>query len=148
MTLPTTLARVEPTTTGRPWRRDAHHAGLTRRQLLRGGVGLAGAAAAAGAVGVHPASAHPHNNAPVAPRPIPGGIQPFGPGTEVFHVFLPGQGEPGTITDFHGVTGIAEVQGHGTGANTGRAFDCDMRFMSGQYVGVDGKRHLGTFGFV
>jgi len=29
-----------------------------------------------------------------APRPIPGDIQPFGPGTEVFHVFFPGTGEP------------------------------------------------------
>jgi hypothetical protein len=90
-----------------------------------------------------------------APRPIPGGIQPFGPGTEVFHVFLPGRGaEPSTITDFHGFIGIADTQGTGTGTNTHTGatttllFDNDTRFMQGVYIGVDGKKHRGTFGFI
>jgi len=90
-----------------------------------------------------------------APRPIPGGIQPFGPGTEVFHIFLPGRGaEPSTITDFHGFIGIADTQGTGTGtdtrtgATTTLLFDNDTRFMQGVYIGVDGKKHRGTFGFI
>lgn len=90
-----------------------------------------------------------------APRHIPGGIQPFGPGTEVFHVFLPGEGnEPITITDFHGSIGIANVDGTGTGTDTKTGvktpytFDTDMRFMQGVYIGVDGEKHRGTFGFI
>src|SRR5207247_10722396 len=43
-----------------------------------------------------------------APRPIPGGVQPFGPGTEVFHLFPIAHGvEPSTITDFHGTIAAA-----------------------------------------
>jgi len=95
------------------------------------------------------------NGIGAAPRPIPGGIQPFGPGTELFHVFLIGPGvEESTITDFHGSIGAAEIQGTGTGANTHTGkkdallFDVDMRFMQGTYIGVDGEKHHGTFGFV
>lgn len=90
-----------------------------------------------------------------APRPIPGGIQPFGPGTEVFHVFPIAPGvEPSTITDFHGSIGAAEIQGTGTGTNTDTGatsslvFDVDMRFMQGVYIGLDGEKHNGTFAFI
>lgn len=90
-----------------------------------------------------------------APRPIPGGIQPFGPGTEVFHVFLPEHGaESSTITDFHGSIGLAHLQGTGTGTNTGTGhrdpllFDVDIRFMQGVYIGMDGEQHSGTFALI
>jgi len=90
-----------------------------------------------------------------APKPIPGGIQPFGPGTEVFHLFPIAHGvEPSTITDFHGAIGGAEVQGKGTATNTDTgatsslSFDVDMRFMQGVYVGMDGEKHRGTFSFI
>lgn len=90
-----------------------------------------------------------------APRHIPGGIQPLGPGTELFHVFPVAHGvEPSTITDFHGAIGAAEVQGTGTGTNTNTGttsslnFDVDMRFMQGVYIGMDGERHHGTFAFI
>lgn len=90
-----------------------------------------------------------------APRPIPGGIQPFGPGTELFHVFPIAPGvELSTITDFHGSIGGAEVQGTGTATNTDTGatssllFDVDMRFMQGAYVGIDGETHRGTFSFI
>jgi hypothetical protein len=89
------------------------------------------------------------------PRPIPGGIQPFGDGTELFHVFPPMLGnEPSTITDFHGPVGVAHIRGAGTstdiqtGNQTRLLFDADMRFMRGQYIGVDGNLHRGTFAFV
>jgi len=89
------------------------------------------------------------------PLPIKGGIQPFGPGSEVFHVFLPGQGnEPSTIRNFHGFVGLANVSGTGTGTKkkTGESkelvFDADCRFMQGTYVGRDRLVHTGTFGFI
>lgn len=125
---------------------------LSRRQFI---------GAAAGATGVvlgadmwMPALASAHAGA-VAPRPIPGGIQPFGPGTEVFHVFLPGRGaEPSTITDFHGSVGIANLRGMGTATDTRREkttrliYDIDTRFMKGVFIGTDGRRHRGAFQFI
>jgi len=90
-----------------------------------------------------------------APRPIPGGIQPFGPGTEVFHVFGPAPGaEPSTITDFAGVIGVAVIDGTGTAENTQTGahfplvFDVDQRFFQGRYVGLDGHVHRATFVFI
>jgi hypothetical protein len=94
-----------------------------------------------------------------APKPIPGGIQPFGPTGPTFHVFpvFPGENltnpqEPSTITDFNGFIGAADVQGTGQGTTaTGTEpllFDTDLRFMKGLYVDVSGTNHQGTFGFV
>jgi len=90
-----------------------------------------------------------------APRPIPGGIRPFGPGTELFHIFPIAPGvELSTSTDFHDASGGAEVQGKGTATNTDTgatsslSFDVDMRFMQGVYVGMDGEKHRGTFSFI
>lgn len=79
--------------------------------------------------------------AAVAPKPIPETIAPGAP----FHVLDPGSEEPSTIYDFNGFVGATEIQGTGT---DGLLFDADMRFMKGTYVGVDGKVHHGTFGFV
>jgi hypothetical protein len=93
-----------------------------------------------------------------APKPIPGGFQPFGPGTEIFHVFPPNPNnkkqEPLTITDFNGFFGLTEIGGMGTGtdtntgAHTRLVFDVDVRFMKGLYIGVDGHHHRGTFCFI
>ena len=86
------------------------------------------------------------------PKPIPGG---FELGGQLFHVFFLGEGnEPSTITDFKGFVGVADVQGTGTGINTRTGqhetlnFDTDMRFMQGIYIGMDGKQHSDTFGFI
>ena len=125
---------------------------LSRRQFIRTSAGATGVVLSS-ALWI-PSVAHASGGAQVPPKPIPGGLQPFGPGTEVFHIFLPGHGaEPSTITDFNGFIGIAEIQGNGTGtdshgATTSLLFDTDTRFMKGVYVGVDGKKHRGTFGFV
>jgi hypothetical protein len=88
-----------------------------------------------------------------APKPIPGGFQ-FIPGGPFFHV-LGGLGsENSSITDFNGFMGAAFINGTGTGTdlNTGAQsqlnFDSDMRFMKGEYIGVDGKHYQGTFAFV
>lgn len=81
-----------------------------------------------------------------APRHIPGDTPFLGPGTEVFHVFVPGRGnEPSTIFDFDGTGTGTDTR---TGATTRLTFDNDMRFMQGAYIGVDGKKHRGTFGFI
>jgi len=96
----------------------------------------------------------------VLPRPIPGGFLasdfgiPIPNSTERFHAFAPlvalGN-DPITITDFHGFIAAAEITGHGTVTTPAgparRFFDNDMRFMQGQYIGVDGREHTGTFGF-
>lgn len=126
---------------------------FSRRQFLVSAAGATGLALAAGAAA--PVLAASGETATVPPRPIPGGLQPGGPGTEVFHLFLPGPGnEPSTITDFHGLVGIAQVQGTGTGRDTingteqSLLFDVDVRFMKGIYVGVDDRQHVGTFGFI
>jgi hypothetical protein len=57
--------------------------------------------------------------------------------------------EQSSITDFDGVFGSADVTGWGTD-QLGRElhFRCDMRMMQRTYVGVDAKRHQGTFGFI
>jgi len=82
------------------------------------------------------------------PRPIPkGGI----PGAEVFRVNLFGPGkEVSTITDFNGYTGVTDVQNKATNMSTNERLlvDTDMRFMAGTYIGMDGRVHQGTFGFV
>ena len=67
-----------------------------------------------------------------------------------FHFLLPGIGfEMSTITDFDGVVGGSETRGTARGSDgTTYSFDADMRFMQGVYVGFDGRRHIGSFGFI
>jgi hypothetical protein len=120
---------------------------LSRRQFIRTSVGATGAVLSS-ALWI-PAVAHASGGAQVPPIPIPGGVAPG------IHVFLPGHGaEPSTIFDFNGFIGVAHLTGTGTGtdtttgATTPLLFDIDNRFMKGVYVGVDGKKHRGTFGFV
>ena len=88
-----------------------------------------------------------------SPTPITGGTELLGMGTELFHVFLPGPGtEPSTIGNFKGCIGVAA--GHGTGTITDDngessvTFATDMRFMTGTYVGQDGKQRKGSFALV
>jgi hypothetical protein len=122
-----------------------HRHGPSRRRFLAG-AGLG----AVGVVGSQVAGAGPALAARRAgdPRPIPGGIQPFGPGTEVFHVFFPGTGEPSTITDFNGFVGVAHITGTGAGANADLSFDVDNRFMTGEYIALDGRHFNASFGFL
>ena len=88
-----------------------------------------------------------------APRPIPGGFLFNG---NFFHVdpLSPGLTENSSIFDFHGSIGAAIIDGTGTGTDTktgvttSLTFDTDMRFMQGTYIGMDGKKHHGTFSFI
>lgn len=122
---------------------------LSRRGMLRTLAGVTGAVLGSGST--LPLLARAADDP--APRPIPGGIQIFGPGTELFHVFGPHAGnEPAWITDFKGLVGRSVVSGTGmaTGATdaTPLVFDVDMGFMQGEYIATDGQVHRGTFGFV
>src|SRR5229473_7830403 len=127
----------------------AQRAALSRRGFL--GMTAAASGLLFGGLAA-PSMAEAARKGSSTPKPIPGGIQPFGPGTEVFHIFLPGPGnEPSTITDFNGFVGVAHVTGNGTRTDTSTGntsrlfFDTDMRVMQGHYVGVDGEQHEGTF---
>jgi hypothetical protein len=93
-------------------------------------------------------------SATAAPRPIPGGLEltnfTFVPTGADVHFLPPGIGfEMSTITDFIGVVGGSETRGTAHGSDGTRySFDCDMRFMQGLYVGLDGRLHAGSFGFI
>jgi len=140
------LAARSSAVTVRPLEPGHQHA-PSRRQVLAAGAGLG----VAGFLGTQVAGAGPALAARRAgdPRPIPGGIQPLAPANpEVFHVFPPGAGEPNTITDFNGFVGVAHIQGVGAGANVGLSFDVDNRFITGEYIALDGRHFNATFGFL
>jgi hypothetical protein len=111
---------------------------LSRRRMIQA---AAGGSAAALASGLLPRLAYAAAPVPTDPRPIP---EVLFPGTP-FHVMFPDSEEPSSITDFNGFVGATDIQGTGT---SGLLFDLDMRFMKGVYVGMDGRVHRGTFGFV
>jgi hypothetical protein len=125
------------------WKRAA---ALSRRNFLQAGATLAAGLAL-------PLPLRSSQEASL-PNPIPGGLDLLGNG-HVFHVFLPGTSpELATITDFNGVLGATDVLGSWTAGgftpppNTPLIFDADMRFMSGEYIGRDGRHHQGNFAFV
>lgn len=137
-------------------RGDTHVArALSRRQFL----GIA-----AGATGLHLGSSFwsPARAAMCAdPRPIPGGFPALGhfyhllsPGHPVFGTLGPDKEDPSSITDFNGHIGLAYVVGMGTHTDkiTGDVshlpYEVDLRFMKGEYVGKDGKKHHGAFALI
>ena len=90
----------------------------------------------------------------VLPNPIPGGVKPFGifvhhfplvPGTALADI-----NDPSEITDFNGFIGDTHIRGAGTGTGFAGplAFQSDMGFMKGEYIGDDGEHHHGTFCFI
>ena len=132
---------------------------LSRRHFVRTAAGATGIALGAGVFLPVIALADQDDDnddttTPFEPRPIPGGIQPLGPGTPIFHTFPPAlNNDPSTITDFKGTFGIVLANGMGTRTDpitgTNRdAFDLDIRFMQGLFVGMDGHQHRGSFAFV
>lgn len=140
-----------------PWRPRA----FSRRSVLGAASSLGVLAAVSGRM------ARPAAAAGTGPKPIPGTIDPFKSGG-AFHVNLPPDGDPSTITDWRGTVGVVHVGGMGTVVRAGGmatpsagtpaakpvaagdrlTFDADMRFIQGTYVGEDGQPHEGTFGFL
>jgi hypothetical protein len=128
---------------------EAATARLSRRQLLHRTAVAFGGLAGVGLLDAKPAFGRPLG----APRPIPGGFDRnfnIVPSGAFIHVLPPGIGfEMSTITDFTGVLGGSEIRGtaHGTDGTT-YDFDTDMRFIRGVYIGLDGRLHHGSFGFI
>ena len=157
-----TLARLPETSVSPPSNKAIGHSHFWARALSRRNF-IASSAAAAG-LAIAPTLAFPtfaeaEGNSPglfcsPSPTPITGGTELLGPGTELFHFFLPGIGsEPSTVGNLNGCVGLAS--GHGTGTITDSSgepssvtFANDTRFMTGTYVGQDGKQRKGTFAFV
>ena len=138
---------------------------LSRRNLMRGAAGTAAGTGLLLGSGLRfSAFAEDEgtgNKCKPVPRPIPHISTP--PGA---HFFFPGPvdadpatspnagHDPSLITDFSGVIANADLifSGKGTDLNSGQSaiydFHCDMRFMSGVFVGLDNEQHNGTFGFI
>jgi hypothetical protein len=122
---------------------------FSRREALRRSAVAVGGLAGLGLL--DPSSVF--GSATAAPRPIPGGFDlnfNLVPSDPFIHVLVPSVGfEMSTITDFNGVIGASETQGTAQGSDGSRySFDCDMRFMRGAYMGLDGRMHNGSFGFI
>jgi hypothetical protein len=136
---------------------------VSRRNLIRG---VAGAALGTGLLRPNPAFAdHGDDDSgrcrgPLL-KPIPGGVVPFKPfGVPVHHnplnpaVALPDISDPSEVTDFDGFVGLTHIRGGGTGTDTSTgattplAYQADMGFGQGKFIGIDGRLHMGTFAFV
>jgi hypothetical protein len=145
-----------------PWKK-LQDKWLSRRNLIRGAAGTA-----FGAALLRPKLDHRDDDdgdseraACVSPNAIPGGVvglKPFGifihhnplnPTTPLAHI-----NDPSQITDFDGFVGLTHIRGGGmgtdtkTGAKTPLAFQADMGFSQGKFIGTDGQQHRGTFAFV
>ena len=101
------------------------------------------------------------HGAGVGPNPIPGGVT----GLKPFGIFihhnplnpanpLANINDPSQITDFDGFVGLTHIRGGGTGTSTMTgatvplAYQADMGFSQGKFIGTDGRQHRGTFAFV
>jgi hypothetical protein len=136
-----------------PGTESSHYArhGLSRRAFI-GGAAAAAAGASLGSGLLWPAAASARSFSVPPPRPSPATTEVNGVDFHFVDPFHPGV-DPSSITDFKGFVGVADVQGTGTARNPDGSvetllFDTDMRFMQGTYVGLDGRVHQATFGFV
>ena len=118
---------------------------MSRRQFLGTSAVAGGAVVSAPLWGPALAEA----SSMVDPKPIP---QVILPGTPFHAQFLGTTTNPSSITDFRGMVGGVDLLGTGVGTDSTGDHPLftavDNRFMTGTYIGVDGKRHRGTFGFV
>ena len=139
-------------------RAHVYRARASRRAFL-GRVASAGTLAGSGLLYPDPARADNHDEG--RPNPIPGGLAPFAPFAVFIHhnplnpaVPLANIKDPSQITDFSGFVGSTHIRGGGmgtdtvSGMSTPLAFQADMGFSQGEFVGSDGRRHESTFAFV
>jgi hypothetical protein len=117
---------------------------MSRRQFVATTAAATGAALSSGLWVPVLAEAAAFNKAD--PKPIPDGtLLPFA--TTPFGFFFPGpSNEVGTIGDFMGSVGGAEIPT--TAGSDGLVWQADVRFMKGTYVGQDGRTRKGAFAFV
>ena len=136
---------------------------LSRRSLIRGAAGTALGAGLLPTKLVYASDddSDSEHAACVGPNPIPGGVT----GLKPFGIFihhnplnptkaLADISDPSQITDFDGFVGLTHIRGGGTGTDTATgatarlAFQADMGFSQGKFIGTDGRQHRGTFAFV
>src|SRR5262245_44748951 len=124
--------------------------GISRRRFLGTAAGLAVGAGVSTTLGAQ--RGNPHRDA--SPKPIPGGVSPFGVFIHHFPIAAPGTplsniAEPSQITDFNGFVGLNRIRGFGSGTGfPSLSFQADMGFMVGEYVAMDGKHYNASFGFI
>jgi hypothetical protein len=129
------------------------------RRAFLGNVAGAGTVLGVGLVSSKPAQANFDGFGQA--NPIPGGLAPFKPfGIFIHHnplnpaLALASLNDPSQITDFNGFVGLTHIRGGGTGTDTttgatqSLAYQADMGFSQGEFVGTDGRHHHGTFAFV
>ena len=128
---------------------------FSRRQLMKTAAGTAGLGMISGLGVPKLARAQAKSG---EPKPIPGGVISFN--TAVHHwplalsvgKPLSEVNDPSEITDFNGFVGGVHILGGGTGtgfpAPPGLAFQTDMGFMQGEFIGEDGEHHNRTFVFI
>jgi hypothetical protein len=141
--------------------------GLSRRNLVHGTMGAAGAVLGSGLW--TPARADDDNeNSCAVPLPqVHTTAGPFGP----LHFYFPGpidgsaaatdgtgthaEGrDPSTITNFSGFVGQVDLTFSGTardtktGAKAVYTFHTDTRFIKGQFIASDQQAHTGAFAFI
>ncbi len=125
---------------------------VTRRGFLATATAAAGLAVASDLRLAPPAMAA--DNA-AEPNPIPGGSMLAG--VAIHHNPLPTTSipltqihDPSEIGDFNGMIIDTQIRGLGTGTGLSApvSFRADMGAMQGEYVGVDGKHHHGSFVFI
>lgn len=84
---------------------------------------------------------------------FPGPIDGSAAATDPFGTHPEGR-DPSTITNFLGVVGQVDLQFNGTGTDTATGetadytFHADTRFMKGEFIASDERRHTGTFAFI
>ena len=136
---------------------------LGRRSLIRGAAGLVLGSGLSGSGSVYADNddGDSEQGERITPNPIPGGVtalKPFGifvhhnplnPATPLANI-----SDPSQITDFDGFVGLTHIRGGGTGTDlvtgalTRLAFQADMGFSQGRFIGTDGHQHRGTLAFV
>src|SRR6266403_3976883 len=135
---------------------DATASATLRRSFLRRAASIAGLGLGSGLciperVQAAPGKKEDDGKAKnVLPKPIPGGVSPLGIFIHHFPVVPTGTPlqsltEPSQIMDFKGLVGLDRIRGAGSGKGfPSLAFQADLGFMQGVFIGQDGKRHHGT----
>jgi hypothetical protein len=151
------------------------HAAISRRGLIKGTLGgVAGAALGTGlwtpALALADDDDEPKRGG--IPLPIPHlEALPFGVAKEGVHFYFPGpvdgsaagtdpkgvhpEGrDPSTVNNFRGFIGQVDLTFKGTGRDTTTgatrpySFHTDTRFMSGEWIGSDQRRHRAVLAFI
>lgn len=132
--------------------REVH--GLSRRTFLQSAASTAGLALTASLGMPKLAQAKDHDrDHDIQPKPIPGERLVLGIPIHHFPVQstdtpISALTEPSQITDFNGLVGLNRIRGAGSHGFDQLAFQADMGFMKGKYIGEDGKSHDGVFAFI